>query len=132
MRRVTFAVMFLASTMGFFVVPASADPVDLSKPRLSFDLSDNNAPASASTGVFNIIVNILPEVSSGSIRIVAFAPDTSDVNNLVCRYRAVQDNQVECAFNFTDNGKWLIRAQYAESPQSPVIGVAVTNLRVTD
>jgi len=112
------------------MVPAGADPVSVSKVTLSFDYSDNSAPASASTGSFNIIVDVLPSHTPGVVRIVANSPDGISSDSLVCSYQTVVKDQVECNFNFTSSGVWLIRAQFAPSRSDDVVAIAKTNLRV--
>lgn len=129
MRRLICAALVVASTIGILVIPATADPQPGSKITLSYDYSDNNAPASASNGTFNVIVNILPEGNVGLIRMVAASLDTND-NNLVCRFQTIDRGQVECAFNFPDNGIWAIHAQYQVAPQTDVVATSVTKLRV--
>lgn len=111
------------------MLSAPADPQISGKTTLSFDYSDNNAPASASNGVFKVIVNILPEDTGGLIRLVADSLAT-DENNLVCRFQWINQSQVECLFNFPHNGIWAIHAQYEVAPQSEVVATAVTKLRV--
>ena len=112
------------------MVPAGADSGTPAKVALSFDYSDNNSPASASNGPFNVIVDVLPEHTSGVVRIVASSPDGLTSDDLVCTYQPVAKSQVECAFNFTSSGVWSIRAQYATSTKDDVSAVAKTNLRV--
>ena len=129
MRRLICAALFVASSVGIFVIPATADPQAADQITLSFGYSDNNAPASASNGPFNVIVNILPEGSVGLIRMVAVSLDTTD-NNLVCKFQIIDQSQVECSFNFPDNGIWAIHAQYQFAPQTDVVTTAVTKLRV--
>jgi hypothetical protein len=97
---------------------------------LSFDYSDNSNAASASNGPFNIIVDVLPGHIAGAIRVIAVSPDGSGVSNLVCNYQEIQQRQVECAFNFTTDGVWSIRAQMVDEGRSDVLATAVTNLRV--
>ncbi len=133
MRRVLCAVLFVASSIGIYMVPAGADPSGPSgqaNVSLSYDFSDNNDAASASNGVFNIIVDVLPERTPGVVRIVAVAPSDANVSNLVCRYQVVSKSTVECAFNFTAGGTWAIHAQYAPSRSSDVVATAVTNISV--
>lgn len=133
MRRLLSAALLVASSIGVFAIPAVADPPSSpSKVTLSFDYSDNSAPASASGGLFNIIVDVLPERTPGVVKIVAVAPDNSGVNNLTCSYQAVQQSQVECAFNFTTNGVWSIHALYSVTPKDDVTAFARTNLRVAN
>jgi hypothetical protein len=112
------------------MVPAGADSSTPAKVALSFDYSDNNSPASASSGTFNIIVDVLPGRSSGVVRIVASSPDGISADDLVCTYQNVVQSQVECSFNFTSSGVWSIRAQFATSKTDDVSAIAKTNLRV--
>jgi hypothetical protein len=115
------------------LVPAGADPpTNPNKVSLSYDFSDNNDPASVSNGVFNIIVNVLPEQTPGVVRMVAVAPASAGVNNLVCRYQAVSESNVECGFNFTASGTWAIHAQYAPIRGLDVAATAVTNISVSN
>ena len=133
MRRALFAALFVASSIGIFLVPAGADPPNNpDKVSLSYDFSDNNNPASPSNGVFNIIVNILPEHTPGVVRLVAVAPSDANVNNIVCRYQAVSQSNVECALKFSASGTWAIHAQYAPSRGSDVVATAVTNIAVSN
>jgi hypothetical protein len=116
-----------------FLVPAGADPpTNPDKVSLSYDFSDNNNPASASNGVFNIIVNVLPEQTPGVVRIVAVAPAGAGVNNLVCRFQVVSESNVECGFNFTASGTWAIHAQYAPRLSLDVAATAGTNISVSN
>lgn len=133
MRRALCAALFVASSIGIFLVPAGADPPNNpDKISLSYDFSDNNDPASASNGVFNIIVNVLPEHTPGVVRMVAVAPAGANVNNVVCRYQAVSQSNVECAFNFSASGTWAVHAQYASSRGSDVAATAATNIAVSN
>jgi hypothetical protein len=132
MRRVICAVVFVASTIGFLAVPGGAETLATPKVFLSYDFSDNNASASQSNGVFNIIVDILPEHTTGVVRVVAIPPVDSNQANLVCAYQAIAKEQVECAFNFTTNGIWAIRTVYAPDAKSLIQGWSVTKLRVTN
>jgi hypothetical protein len=132
MRRVLLAVLFVAASVGFFIAPSGADPATPANVVLSFDFSDNSAPASASNGSFNIITDVLPEHTGGVVRMVATAPDSSNLPNLVCGYQAVQQSQVECAFNFTTPGVWSIKSQYATDTKSDVSSVSTTRLRVAN
>jgi hypothetical protein len=133
MRRLISAALLVASSIGVFTIPAVADPPsNPSKVTLSFDYSDNSAPASASNGLFNIIVDVLPEHTPGVVKIVAVAPDSANVDNLTCNYQSVQQSQVECAFNFTASGVWSIRALYSVTPKDDVTAFARTNLRVAN
>jgi hypothetical protein len=129
MRRLLCAALIVASTIGIFAVPATADPTD-NKTLLSFDYSDNTAPPSASNGSFNVIVDVLPGDSTGLVRMFAVAPVSTGDSNIVCHFQWIDQSQVECAFNFPDPGVWAIHAQYVIAPQTDVIAVAVTNLRV--
>jgi hypothetical protein len=132
MRRVLFAALFVASSVGIFTIPAVADSPTPSNVVLSFDFSDNSAPASSNNGPFNVIVDVLPEHTAGWVRMVAIAPDNADVSNLVCSFQAVQTSEAECAFNFSATGVWRIRAQFAADAKSGVVSVSVTRLRVTN
>ncbi|HVB50822.1 MAG TPA: hypothetical protein VND89_03650 [Acidimicrobiales bacterium] len=132
MRRVLLAMLFVAASVGIFVVPSGADPFMPDKVVLSFDFSDNSAPASLSNGTFNIITDVWPERTGGVVRMVAFPPDSSNVDNLICTYQPVQQSQVECAFNFSTNGVWTIKTMYATDTKSDVSSVSITRLRVTN
>lgn len=129
MRRLLCAALLVASTVGIFVIPATADTTD-SRVLMSFDYSDNTAPASASNGAFNIIVDVLPGDTTGLVRMFAVAPLNTNDPNIVCRFQWINQSQAECAFNFPDTGVWEIHAQYVVVPQTDVVAVAVTNLRV--
>jgi hypothetical protein len=137
MRRVLAAAVFVAVSLGFFTLPSGADLVIPSNVVLSFDFSDNSLPASMSTGVnnenpFNVIADVVPQNTGGVIRMVAIAPTNSTVNNLVCPFQAVQQGEVECAFDFTADGVWTVKAQYATDTKSAVSSVSSTSLRVTN
>ncbi|MDE3064654.1 MAG: hypothetical protein KGJ36_03170 [Acidobacteriota bacterium] len=134
MRRAFLALLLTASTVGLVALPAGAEVVasDGNRIHLSFDFSDNSDPASASSGPFNIIVDVLPEHTPGVVRMVAIAPDSANVSNLFCRYQAVAGSQVECSFNFTVSGTWQIKAIYAATKSSDVAASAVTNIDVSD
>jgi hypothetical protein len=132
MRRALLAALFVASSVGILSLPAGADSPAPSNIVLSFDFSDNSAPASASNGPFNVIANVLPEHTGGVVRMVAIAPDNSGNSNLVCPFQPVQQSQVECAFNFTTNGVWSIKAQFAPDNKSDVSSISITRLRVTN
>ena len=121
--------LLVASSIGFLAIPANADPIP-NKVLMSFDYSDNTAPASASSGSFNIIVDVLPGGATGLVRMFAVAPDSTNDSNIVCHFQWINQSQVECAFNFPDPGVWAIHAQYVVVPQTDVVAVAVTNLRV--
>jgi hypothetical protein len=129
MRRLLCAALFVASSIGIIVVPAAADPPS-NKVLLSFDYSDNTAPPSASNGSFNVIVDVLPGDTNGLIRMFAVAPASTNDSNIVCRFQWINQSQAECAFNFPDPGVWAIHSQYVSAPQTDVVAVAVTNLRV--
>jgi hypothetical protein len=129
MRRLLCAALIVASSIGIFAIPATADPSQ-DKTLLSFDYSDNTAPPSASNGSFNVIVDVLPGDSTGLVRMFAVAPLSTGDSNIVCHFQWIDQSQVECAFNFPDPGVWAIHAQYVIAPQTDVIAVAVTNLRV--
>ena len=129
MRRLLCAALIVASSIGIFTIPATADPSQ-DKTLLSFDYSDNTAPPSASNGSFNVIVDVLPGDSTGLVRMFAVAPLSTGDSNIVCHFQWIDQSQVECAFNFPDPGVWAIHAQYVIAPQTDVIAVAVTNLRV--
>jgi hypothetical protein len=132
MRRLLCAALLVASTLGIFAIPATADSSNPNKIVLSFDYSDNSVPASASSGTFNVIVDVLPGAATGLVRMFAVAPAGKNDSNLVCHFQWINQSQVECAFNFPDNGVWAIHAQYMVAPQTDVVGVAVTNLRVNN
>jgi hypothetical protein len=133
MRRVLLAGLFVAASVGLFIAPSGADSTTPSSVVLSFDFSDNSAPASASSTVdFNIITDVLPAQTGGVVRMVASPPDSSNLPNLVCPYQPVQQGQVECAFDFTTNGVWSVKASYAIDTKSDVSSVSITRLRVTN
>lgn len=129
MRRLLCVALLVASTVGIFAIPASADPVNPTI-LMSFDYSDNTAAASASNGPFNVIVDVLPGDTTGLVRMFAVAPAVTNDANLVCHFQWINQSQAECAFNFPDNGVWSIHAQYVVAPDTDVVAVAVTNLRV--
>lgn len=129
MRRLLCAALLVASTVGIFVLPATADTTN-QRVLMSFDYSDNTAPASVSNGAFNIIVDVLPGDTTGLVRMFAVAPSSTNDPNIVCHFQWINQSQVECAFNFPDNGVWEIHAQYVVVPQTDVVAVALTNLRV--
>ncbi len=97
---------------------------------LSFDFSDNSAPPAVSNGVFHIAVDVLPEGSRGVVRMIAIPPADAGVSNLVCRFQNVVKSRVECGFNFTAVGTWLIRAQYAPDLSSPIALTSGTSARI--
>jgi hypothetical protein len=137
MRRLLWTVLFSAASIGVLALPAGADlvaPGNLNPIVLSYDFSNNSAAASASNGPFNITVDILPEHTPGFVRVTAVAPDGSASIPLVCAYQPVQQSQVQCQFNFTTNGLWSIRADYATNakPTSSSQIYAVTVLRVSN
>ena len=128
MRRLLCAVLLVGTLVGATVVPAYADFAP-SRYAMSFDYSDNTAPASASNGHFNVIVDS-PSLNVGLIRLVAVAPSDANVANMVCKFQWISQNQVECGFNFPVPGVWAIHAQYQSVPNTDVIAGVVTNLRV--
>jgi hypothetical protein len=144
MRRILLGTLFgaasvslgLAGTAGALISPSvSLNPVLSGVPVysnviLAFDFSDNSAPPSASSGTFNIIADVFPENTGGDIRMVAVAPASAGVPNLVCSFKPVQQAQTECAFNFTAPGVWAIHAQYAVDAKSSVSSESIANLRV--
>jgi hypothetical protein len=132
MRRVLLAALFAAASVGVFSLPAAADNSGNGNVVLSFDFSDNSAPASASNGTFNVIADVLPEHTGGVVRMVAVAPDNSGSANLVCPFQPVQQSQVECNFDFTTNGVWTVKAQYVPDVKSDVASVSITRLRVAN
>lgn len=133
MRRVLLAVLLGATSIGVFALPAVADnPGDNRGVSLSFDFSDNDAPASASNGAFNIIVDVLPEHTGGLVRMIAIAPDGTGDANMVCGFQSVQQSQVECSFNFPDPGVWIVKTQYQPAPKTDVTAGAVIRLRVAN
>lgn len=129
MRRLLCAALLVASSIGIIVIPAAADSSS-DKVLLSFDYSDNSAPPSASNGPFNVIVDVLPGDTTGLVRMFAVAPASTNDSNIVCHFQWIDQSQAECAFNFPDSGVWAIHAQYVTAPQTDVVAVAVTNLRV--
>jgi hypothetical protein len=136
MRKVLVAALFLAVSCGFFALPAGSDVVIPSNVVLSFDFSDNSVPATTDAGAFdipfNVIADILPQNTGGVVRMVAVAPTNSGVNNLVCGFQAVQQGEVQCAFYFTADGVWTVKAQYATDTKSAVSSVSTTTLRVSN
>jgi hypothetical protein len=132
MRRIICAALVVASSIGFYLIPAGADSSTPAKVKLAFDYSDNSVPASASSGTFNINVDVLPEHTPGVVRIVASSPDGLSSGDLVCAYQDVVQSEVDCSFNFTSSGVWSIRAQFAPFKSDSVSAVATTNLRVGD
>jgi hypothetical protein len=142
MRRALSVLLLAASIVGWLALPAGAgvsapagagvNAPDAIKIHLSFDFSDNGDPASASSGSFHIIADVLPEHSPGVVRMVAVAPAGSNLSNLICRYQAVQGSQVKCAFNFSVSGTWAIKSQYATSRSANVSATAVTNIDVSN
>jgi hypothetical protein len=133
MRRVLWAVLFTAASMGIIAVPAGADIVtanSLNPIVLSYDFSNNSQSASASNGLFNVTIDVLPERTAGVVRVIANAPDGSGNAPVVCDYQTVQQSQVQCSFNFTTSGLWSIKAEFAATPKSTPQVYAVTVLRV--
>jgi hypothetical protein len=129
MRRLLCAALLVASSIGIIAIPAVADSGS-GKVLLSFDYSDNSAPPSAASGSFNVIVDVLPGDATGLIRMFAVAPPATGDSNIVCHFQWINQSQAECAFNFPDSGVWAIHSQYVVVPQTDVVAVAVTNLRV--
>ena len=118
---------------GWDIRPSGRRPTDASgKILLSFDYSDNTAPPSVSNGDFNVIVDVLPGNATGLVRMFAVAPVVTNDSNIVCHFQWIDQSQAECAFNFPDPGVWAIHAQYVVVPQTDVVAVAVTNLRVNN
>jgi hypothetical protein len=134
MRRALFSLLFAVSSIGFLAIPAGASFMSSGQSviSLSFDYSDNSNAASVNNGPFNIIVDVLPGHIPGAIKVVAVSPDGSGAANLVCAYQEIEKSQVECAFNFTNDGVWSIHAQMTDEDRSNVLAMAVTNLRVTN
>ena len=130
MRRLLCAALIVASSIGIIVIPAVADTSSVV--LLSFDYSDNSSPPSASNGTFNVIVDVLPGNATGLIRMFAVAPASTNDSNIVCRFQWISQSQAECAFNFPDPGVWAIHSQYVVAPQTDVVAVARTNLRVNN
>ena len=120
--------------MGVCGLPALADggATDPNQIRLSYDFSDNDAPASVSNGAFNIIVDVLPEHTDGLVRLIAIAPDNANDPTMVCPFQAVKQNQVECAFTFPDPGVWTVKAQYQPAPKTDVSVTSIIRLRVSN
>lgn len=133
MRRMIVAALMAVSTVGMLVIPAGADPTPQPKITMSFDYSDNSAPAAVSNGPFNIIVDVLPESINGLVRMVAVPPADSNEPRQYCTYQWIDNsNQVECSFAFTTNGVWSIRAIYEPLPKTDATASAYTNLRVAN
>jgi hypothetical protein len=132
MRRVLLAALFVGCSVGFVAIPAGADLTIQNSVVLSYDFSDNSVPASTSNGPFNVIADVLPVHTGGVVRMVAIAPAAANDPNIVCAYQPVQQSQVECAFNFTADGVWQIRAEYSTDTKSAVSSVSVTALRVAN
>ncbi len=121
--------LFVASAVGFVVVPVAADPPP-AKVVLSFDFSDNSNPPAASNGVFHITTDVLPESTKGFVRMIAIPPAGAGVSTLYCRFQPVEHFRVHCGFNFTASGYWSIRAQYGMDPSAPIMVTAGTSMRV--
>ena len=133
MRRLLWVVLFSAASIGILAVPAGADIATLNNLNpivLSYDYSSNNQSPAVSNGPFSVIVDVLPEHTQGVIRVTAVAPDGSGSVPLVCVYQPVQQSRVTCSFNFTTNGLWSIRADFALDAKSTVEVYGVTVLRV--
>ena len=126
--------LFVACSIGFVAIPAGADLTIQNSVVLSFDFSDNSLPAAANNGAanFNVIADVLPAHTGGVVRMVAIAPAAANQPNIVCSYQPVQQSQVECGFNFSADGVWQIRAEYATDTKSTVSSVSVTALRVSN
>lgn len=140
----------LGGTAGADIAPTvSLNPVLSGVPiysnvLLAFDFSDNSGPPTvssgpssvsqgpspASAGAFNIIVDVFPESTGGYVRVVAVPPAAANESNLDCSFQAVQQAQVECAFNFDTPGVWKIHAQYETGLKLGVSSESITNLRV--
>ena len=131
MRRFFASLVLVAASLGLAVAPVAADPPS-ARIVLSFDFSDNSAPPAVSNGVFHIATDVLPEGTRGVVRMIAIAPGDAGVPNLVCRFQNVVKSRVECGFNFTAAGTWLIRAQYATDLSSPIVLTSGTSIRVGD
>src|SRR5665213_3598838 len=133
MRRLLWVALFSAASIGILAVPAGADIATLNNLNpivLSYDYSSNNQSPAVSNGPFSVIVDVLPEHTQGVIRVTAVAPDGSGSVPLVCVYQPVQQSRVTCSFNFTTNGLWSIRADFALDAKSTVEVYGVTVLRV--
>jgi hypothetical protein len=133
MRRVLWAVLFTAASIGILAVPAGAEtlvPANLNPIVLSYDFSNNTQPAAVSNGLFNITVDVLPEHTAGLVRVTADAPDGSGNVPVVCDYQSVQQSQVECSFAFTTSGLWSIKAEFEAAPKTTAEVFTVTVLRV--
>jgi hypothetical protein len=133
MRRMLWAALFVAASVGILAMPAGAGvvgPGDISTFALSFDFSDNSAPAAVSNGPFTVTVDVLPEHTVGVVRITADAPDGSGNAPVLCDYQSIQQAQVQCNFTFTTSGLWSLRADFASSKTSQVEVYAITVLRV--
>lgn len=132
MRRMIVAALMAVSAVGMLVIPAGADPTSAAKLTMSFDYSDNSAPASISNGPFNIIVDVLPESVNGLVRMVAIPPADSNQPRQFCSYAWINgNNQVECSFQFTTDGVWSIRAVYEPLPKTDATASSSTSLRVS-
>jgi|ERR1017187_467303 hypothetical protein len=133
MRRLLLAVLFSAASVGILAIPAGADivtPNNINAIVLSYDYSSNNQSPTVSNGPFSVIVDVLPEHTQGAIKVTAVAPNGSGSVPLVCAFQTVQQSRVTCSFNFTTNGLWSIRADFAPDAKSSVEVFAVTVLRV--
>jgi len=99
---------------------------------LSFDFSDNSTPASVSNGKFHIIVNVLPERTSGMVRIVASPPASMAVFIApeTCAFQKIVKSQIKCSFHFTTEGVWSVHAQYERAAKGTIAANAVARLRV--
>lgn len=124
--------MIMAVIMGPMATAEAASTVAKSKVVLAFDFSDNSVPASVSKGTFHIIVNVLPEHTSGMVRIVASPPASMAVffAPQTCAYKKIVKNQIKCGFRFTTEGVWSVHAQYKAKANGAVASSAVARLRV--
>lgn len=122
----------MAAIMGPMMAVGESSAAAKSKVVLSFDFSDNNVPASVTKGTFHIIVNVLPEHTSGMVRIVASPPASMAVFIApeTCAYQKIVKSQIKCGFRFTTEGVWSVHAQYEPSSKAKVSSSAVARLRV--
>jgi hypothetical protein len=137
MRRMVASTLLVLTALGLFAVPASATAASVLSNApviLAFDFSDNSQPASAASGSFKIIADVLALSggTGGDVRMVAIAPVGSNSNNLVCGYQAVHNGQVECSFSFTTDGVWRVRAEWTDNVKDPASVGSLTVLRVSN
>lgn len=138
MRRIIWALLFAAASVGFMALPAGADASTTNNSQdpniiLAFDFSDNSVAAAVSNGPFNIITDVLTldgSTAGGVVRMIAVAPANSGEPNLKCDYQSVQQGEVECAFNFTTSGVWQVRTEWSDNSKDAVLSYSVTDLRV--